>query len=154
MNKNTIIAAVVVAIVFASAGYYFGKSSAGASTASGALGSYAARAGRTGGLTGGATAGGGFGGGTSGTIIATSDGSFTIQLPSSTSTSATTGTKIILVDNATQVQELQSVPASTLKNGQSVTVTGSANSDGSITATNVMVRPATAASRGTPSTGQ
>jgi len=59
-----------------------------------------------------------------------------------TSSGATSGTKIVLYDSSTQVEEMQSVPASSLKEGQSVVVTGTPNSDGSVTATSIQVRPA------------
>ena len=137
MNK-TIITAIAVAIVFGGGGYYFGKQSAASATPSGAA-AFAARAGgagRTGAFGG---AGGGF---AAGTIIATGNGTMTIQMPASTSSTATTGTKIVLFDNSTQVSELQSVPASNLAVGQSITVTGTTNSDGSVTATSIQVRPA------------
>jgi hypothetical protein len=66
----------------------------------------------------------------------------TVQLPNSTSTAAQTGTKIVLFDGSTQVEELQSVGISRLAQGQSVMVSGSANPDGSITAQSIQIRPA------------
>ena len=144
MNRNSWITVIVVAIVCAGGGYLIGKQSATSTAATGAS-AYAGRAGGAGfaGRAGGITGAGG--GATIGTIIATSDGSFTVQLPTSTSTTATTGTKIVLFDNSTMVSELESVPATSLTVGQSVTVTGTANSDGSVTATSIQVRPAGAA---------
>jgi hypothetical protein len=65
----------------------------------------------------------------------------TIQLPNSTSTSATTGTKIVLFDTNTSVTEMKNVDPSTLTVGQGVVVSGTANSDGSLTATTIQVRP-------------
>jgi hypothetical protein len=141
MNRNTWILVIVVAIVFAGGGYLIGKQSAASTAATGAS-AYAGRAGTAGyaGRAGGFSGAGG--GATTGTIVATANGSFTIQLPTSTSTTATTGTKIVLFDNTTMVNELESVPATSLAVGQSVVVTGTANSDGSVTATSIQVRPA------------
>ena len=145
MTRNSWIALIIVAVIFGGGGYYLGMNHASSSTPAsrftGTAGG-AAFAGR-----GGAAGFGAGAGGTIGTIISTDNGSITIQLPNSTSTAATTGTKIILVDNSTQIQALESVPASSLKVGQSVTVAGTANSDGSLTATSVMVRPTGAGGR-------
>jgi hypothetical protein len=129
MNKNAWIVAVVVALVFGGGGYYFGKQSATSATPTGA----AAYAGRT--------------GATGRTGSSTGNGTLTIQMAASTSTTATTGTKIVLFDTSTMVNELESVPASTLAVGQSIVVTGTANSDGSVTATSIQVRPAGMGSR-------
>jgi hypothetical protein len=145
MNKNAWIVAVVVALVFGGGGYYFGKQSATSATPTGAA-AYAGRTGATG-RTGSFAGGAGFGGGTTGTIISTGNGTLTIQMAASTSTTATTGTKIVLFDTSTMVNELESVPASTLAVGQSIVVTGTANSDGSVTATSIQVRPAGMGSR-------
>lgn len=143
MNRNAWITLVVVAIAFAGGGYYAGTKSA----ASQAPTSRLSGAGGTTFITRGA--GGSFAGGgaTIGTIVAVGSDSFTVQLPSSTSTGATTGTKLVLVNDSTQVQELQSVPSSNLQVGQTVTVAGAANSDGSVTASSVMIRPAAAGGR-------
>ncbi len=151
MKRNVWVVAVVVAIVFGGGGYYFGTQSAKSAVPAGAA-AYAGRtgtAGRTGGF-GGASA---LGGGTAGTIISTGNGTLTIQMAASTSTSATTGTKIVLFDSSTMVNELQSVPASSLTVGQNVTVAGTANADGSVTATSIQVRPAGTGARSAPGAG-
>lgn len=150
MNK-TILTAIAVAIVFGAGGYYFGsqQSSATVTTAPTGASGYT---GRTGGRFAGA--GGGF---NAGTIISTGDGTMTIQLTASTSTSAVSGTKIVLFDNNTQVNEMQTVPASTLTVGQNVVVNGSTNTDGSLTATTIQVRPTGAGNQAgirTSATGQ
>jgi hypothetical protein len=137
MNK-TVITAIMVAIIFGGGGYYFGTQQAASSTTPTGAAAFAGRTGGAGRFGGGA-AGGGF---TTGTIISTGSGTMTIQMPTSTSTSATTGTKIVLFDSNTVVSELQTVPVSNLAVGQSVTVSGTANSDGSVTATSIQVRPA------------
>ena len=144
---------VIIALVFGGGGYLIGQHTASASTTT-TSGTFAGRTGAGGsfaGRTGGFGGAGGFGGGnaTIGTIIAESNGSFTIQLPASTSTTAQTGTKIVLYDNTTNVMALESVPASSLQVGDSVTITGTTNSDGSVTATNIMARQGTGQSVGT-----
>ncbi|HEV3245034.1 MAG TPA: DUF5666 domain-containing protein [Candidatus Paceibacterota bacterium] len=137
MSKKQWIWSIIVAVILAGAGFWGGMTYAQSQTPSaasrfaGTSGTFTARGGA-----------GAFAGGTIGTVIQVGNGSFTVQLPTSTSTTATTGTKLVLVDTSTQVQELQSVPISNLQVGQTVTVAGSANSDGSITATSVMIRPA------------
>jgi hypothetical protein len=152
MNKNSWIVVIVIAIVVGGAGFWGGMTYAqnqapSARTAfTGAAAGRAGFAGRAGGTAGGATFG---------TIISIDPTSITIQLPASTST-ATSGTKIVLYDSSTQIQQLQSVPASNLVVGQSVTVTGAANADGSVTATSIQIRPTGAgrAGSGTPTSGQ
>jgi hypothetical protein len=142
MNRTAWITVVVVALVVGGGGFYAGETYQAGQAPAARTGS--AFAGRTGtgaaGFAGRAVAGGGA---TFGTIVAKDASSITVQLPSSTSTTATTGSKVVLYDSSTQVQELQSVAASGLTVGQSVTVTGTANSDGSITAQSIQVRPAT-----------
>ena len=140
MNKNAWITVVVVALVVGGGGFYAGeKYQAGqAPAATTGAGTFAGRgaggfAGRTGGAGGGATFG---------TIVAMDASSITVQLPTSTSTAATTGSKVVLYDSSTQVQELQSVSPSSLSVGQSVTVAGTTNSDGSVTAQSIQIRPA------------
>lgn len=137
-------AVVIVAIVFAGVGFWGGTLYASSTKAeTTATSRFGAGAAGFAGRTGGAGFTGATGDGTVGTVIALGNGTFTVQLPSSTSTTATTGTKLVLVDNATEIDELESVPVSNIKVGQSVTVAGSSNSDGSVTATSVMIRPAT-----------
>ena len=151
--NNTVITAIVTALVFGGGGYYLGMQKAASSTTATQTPTGATFAGRGAGRFGGG-AGGGF---TGGTILSIGNGSLTLQLANSTSSTATTGTKIVLFDTTTQVSEMQSVQASTLTVGQNVMVSGSANSDGSLTATSIQVRPArngTEKPATTPTTGQ
>jgi len=144
MNKKMWIIVIVVAIVVGGAGFWGGMTYAQnqATSARTAFAGGAGLAGRTGAAGFAGRGAAGAGGATFGTVISISPTSFTIQLPASTSTTATTGTKIVLYDSSTQIQQLQTVPASNLAVGQSVTVAGTANSDGSVTATSVQIRPA------------
>lgn len=141
MNRNSWIIAVVVAIVFGGGGYYAGTLASSAAAPAGATGAptgggtFAGRSGGSGRF------GGGSGGFTAGTIVSIGSGTMTIQLAESTSSSATTGTKIVLFDANTQVNEMTTVPPTSLVAGQSVVVSGSSNADGSVTATSIQVRP-------------
>jgi hypothetical protein len=154
MTKNTWITALVVAIIFGGGGYYFGTQHA-SSAAPGGAAAFAGRTGGTGNAAGRFGAGASGGGFTTGTIISTGSGTMTIQLPSSTSTSATTGTKIVLSN--TTVTEMKNVDPSTLAVGQDVVISGTANSDGSLTATSIQVRAARTGAptgAGAPTSGQ
>lgn len=137
-------AVVIIAIVFAGAGFWGGMTYAASQSTPSTASRFAGAGAGTFVGRGGAAGFAGAAGGTIGTVVQVGNGSFTVQLPSSTSTTASTGTKLVLVDSTTQVQELESVPVSNLQVGQTVTVAGSANSDGSVTATSVMIRPAEA----------
>lgn len=143
MSKKAWIWVIIGVIIVAGAGFWGGMTYAAGKTSTSRTGAaaFAGRAGAAGGFGGGAFAVAG-GGGTVGTVIQVGNGTFTVQLPSSTSTTATTGTKLVLVSNSTEVDELETVPTSNIQVGQSVTVAGTANSDGSVTASSVMIRPA------------
>lgn len=155
MNK-TITAAVVAAVVFGGGGYYLGSSQASAASTA----ATSARTGSTGGGYAGRTGGAGrFGGAgaTFGTIIAKDATSITVQLQQTgTSTSATqTGTKIVLYDPSTQIMKTAAGTSADLVTGQTVTVAGTSNSDGSVTATSIQLRPAMTRPAGAaPTTGQ
>ncbi|MDE1924625.1 MAG: hypothetical protein KGH79_00370 [Patescibacteria group bacterium] len=130
MNKNQIIGAVVGIIIIGGGAFYageaYGKGQAptrGAGFAAGA--NFAGRGGRAG--------GNGF---TIGQILSAGNGSITIQSTMSSST------EIVLVGNSTQILKTTAGGASDLTPGTSVVVTGTQNSDGSMTATSIQVRPA------------
>lgn len=76
--------------------------------------------------------GGGF---TAGKIISISGDSMTIQSMQSSST------EIVLLSNAIQIEKTVSGTQSDLTPGTSVVITGSTNSDGSLTAQSVQIRP-------------
>ena len=125
MNKK-IILAVLVAVVLGGAGFYSGMV-------------YAKGQGRGGAGT--RTAGtmfqmrGGADGFTSGQIINKDTSSITIKMQDGS-------TKIVLVGTSTQISKTSVGAMSDLSSGTDVVVTGSTNSDGSITAQNVQTRPA------------
>lgn len=95
--------------------------------------------GRTGAAAG-AAARGGMGGLTAGQIIAKDDTSITVKM-------ADGSTKIVLVGASTAVSRQAQGSASDLTVGADVAVQGSANSDGSVTAQSVQIRPMGAAAR-------
>jgi hypothetical protein len=137
MNQTTktIIIAVIVAIVFFFAGNAYGKHST-ANTMTAAAGQYGARAGAgfAGGM-GGARGGGGI---VSGTVVSKDATSITVQ------SGTTAGSKIVLVSPSTTVAKSAQGTLSDVAVGTTVTVIGTANPDGSVTATSVQIRPASA----------
>lgn len=131
MNKaSKIILGIVILLIVGGGAFYggvsYGKSQTNASTTA-ARASFAGRPGRTG------AAGAGF---TMGTILSNDGSSITLQLPTTTG-----GSKIILYSPTTQISKTASGTATDLATGTTVTVTGTANSDGSITAQSIQIRP-------------
>ena len=132
MKKSaTITILVILAIIIAGGSFYGGmlysKSQSSAASATLRAGFAGMRGNRTG------AAGSGF---TSGTIIAKDSTSITLQLP------GTAGSKIIFYSDTTQIAKTTSGTANDLTTGTTVNVTGTTNSDGSVTAQNIQIRPA------------
>jgi hypothetical protein len=146
MSKNKkivwgIVGVIVLVLVFF-IGVAYGKSQTPASPAT----AY------TGARTRGA---GGFGGATIGQIISKDATSITVQLmtaPGGTAATSTTpvGSKIVFVDSNTKISKQVDGTLSDLAVGATVSVTGTANPDGSVTATAVQIRPAISARNTTP----
>ncbi len=143
MNKH-VITTIVVAIVIGAVGFFGGvkygegKAKAAASTAATGTAGATGLAGRFGGRggaggTGGAAAGGGL---VTGQIIKQDSSSITVQLP------GTAGTKLVLFSPNTTVGRIATGTVADLTTGENVVVTGTANSDGSVSATSIQVRPA------------
>jgi len=70
----------------------------------------------------------------SGEIISADDKSITVKLQDDSS-------KIILINDKTQINKAETVNKSELKVGEKVSVFGSENTDGSVTAQNVQINP-------------
>ena len=129
MHKNkTIIISAIVIVVVAAAAFYAGMLFAGSGKRNSQFPSQNSGVSIRGNRQGGA----GF---NSGEILSKDDKSITIKL-------MTGGSKIIFYSDTTQIGKFTSGSASDLTTGESVTVTGSPNSDGSVTAQSIQIRPA------------
>ena len=134
--KNTILVVIVTAIIFGGAAFYGGMLYA-KSTNKG-LGNFRDFSGAN---AGGARPGNGAGRGTgqnggfaSGDIISKDDKSITVKMRDG-------GSKIIFLSDKTEVGKFTGGALSDLEIGKTVTITGAANSDGSITAQSIQIRP-------------
>ncbi len=139
MNKNKITAVLIIVIIVAIASFYGGTKYSGGKTAGMASprGQFARNGfGTTTGRGGGA--GGGF---VSGSILSKDAASLTIGLQGG-------GSKIVLLATSTLVTKTTTGSTNDLTAGTEVTAIGSSNSDGSITAESVQIRPVGMNSRG------
>jgi len=143
--NNAIGVSVAIALVCAGGGFYGGmkyeQSKVASNSTQGAGGNFAGRTGANG-----ARGAGRFGGGgaTLGTIVSKDATSITVQLVQmgSSTPSTGTGTRIILINPSTQVGKFVTGSVNDLSVGASVTAMGTTNTDGSVTATQVQIRPA------------
>jgi hypothetical protein len=139
MNKNKKIVSIIVGIVVLAGVFYggtlYGKNQAtGGASAQNRVNQFGANKGNRG-------AGGGF---ISGQIISEDVNSITIQIMSGDPASNTTtgsGSKIIFLDTSTTISKMAAGSASDLTTGTQVSVTGTANPDGSITAKTIQIKP-------------
>jgi hypothetical protein len=137
MNKKRIIFIIVGIIVLV--GVFYGGMSYGQSktkssnTTTSTGGGQFSRGGR----------GGGAGGFTVGQIISKNNNSITVQLMNvdPTSTTSPVGSKIVFVDGSATITKTTIGSLNDLAIGTQVSVTGTPNSDGSITASSVQIRP-------------
>ncbi len=142
MNNKSIIITVAVALIVGGAGFYGGtvyeKNSLAAQNQGGMMTPGGNFAGRNGGAQGqgqnrgGMRNGGGF---LTGKITAKDDKSITVQDRNGSS-------KIVLYSASATVGKSVDGALSDLATGQNVMVNGTANSDGSVTAQNIQIRPA------------
>ena len=125
---KTIVIAVIVGVVGFVGGMQYQKHTT-SSTVAARTGVFAGRGGRAGGF--GAGSGAGF---TSGQILAKDAQSVTVQLQSG-------GSKIIFLSASTTVMKASVGTVDDLTVGETITATGSTNTDGSITAQSIQLRP-------------
>jgi len=128
MSKKIIwgIVAIVVLVGVFFGGMAYGNGQTASKTAAGAA------------FTGARTRGvGGFGGATIGQILSENAQSVTIALPSG-------GSEIIFLDNTTPITKQVSGTMSDLAVGTTISVTGTANADGSVSAQAIQIRSAMA----------
>jgi hypothetical protein len=126
---------IVVGVIFL-VGAFYGGMFYGKSQTVTTPGAYAAGA-RTRGV--GAT--GGFGGATIGKIISKDATSITVQLMTGGQAGTASGSKIIFLDNTTPITKQVTGTMSDLSIGTNVSVIGTANTDGSMSAQSVQIRP-------------
>lgn len=140
MNKKiSIVSAVIAIVIVATLSFYGGTAYSSSKRVSfgqggqfGAGGNFGAQGtgvGRRAGMAG--TAGGGM---VFGEILSKDSQSITIKLPNG-------GSQIVLVSSSTTVGKVATGTSEDLVVGGNVTVSGSSNSDGSITAQTVQIRP-------------
>ncbi len=133
MSKNQIIITAAIALVLGGAGFYGGTAYEKNSLSSqGLLRSGSAQFGGRQSRVAGARNGGGF---MAGQIISKDDTSITIKGPDG-------GTKIVFFSGSTTIGKSTQGSSSDLSTGEEVMVNGKANSDGSIAAQNIQIRPA------------
>jgi hypothetical protein len=138
-EKNKKIIQIVVVLVLLVLAFYLGDKHGASQIASlSGGGTRAAYAGNRGGA--GRSMGGGF---VSGTILSKDQNSITVQLGGAGAdqvNGSSTGSKIIFYSDQTSVMKSVSGTPNDLSVGQNVTVMGTANSDGSVTANSIQVR--------------
>ncbi len=141
-HKTTIIVSILAALFFGVGGYAIGRSTTPSMPTAFTQGD------RTGQFGSGMMNGSGIGtnrtrmpggGFTSGAIIAKDDTSITVETRGGQT--GTSGTKIIFLAASTQITKSTEGATTDLTIGKEVTVTGTTNADGSLTAKTVQLRP-------------
>ena len=126
---QVIIIAVVVALVFGVTGYFIGSAYGNKSNLSGGQ-AYQSQNGQRVVFRGGVNSGV-----VSGQIISFDNKSITVQSPNG-------GSKVIFYSTSTEISKMATSSVSDLANNENITVIGSQNSDGSVTAQSIQIRPA------------
>ena len=138
MNNKMIAGALITAAVFGGGAFWAGMAYAQGKVGGG-RGQFVAAGGNFGGRAGGSVRFGGGGGNAFGTIVAKDPTSITLQI---TATTTGSGSKIILYNEATEVGKMVAASTNDLFVGESVSVSGTPNSDGSLNAQMIQIRPA------------
>ena len=132
--KNNYVVIIIVAVVVGALSFYGGMQYAGSKKTAGNFGPN----GRQGNFVvrgaGGQNRGAAGGGLVNGSILSKDDKSITIKVTDG-------GSKIIFFSDTTEISKFVAGMSADLVVGKTVTVTGKANSDGSITATSIQLRP-------------
>lgn len=141
MKKNNVIVVILLGIIISGSAFYGGMQYGKAKSAStiqtrfsGMNGSQGGQFGQGGTGTRGSGARVGGGGATSGSILSMDDKSITIKLRDG-------GSKIVFFSTTTQIQKSTEGSISDLSIGAEVVALGSGNSDGSVTAQSIQIRP-------------
>ncbi len=143
MQKNKKIVFIVVGIIVLIGVFYAGMTYGG-NNVKAAINSrtnpFSGQGGANGGMMRGNRNGGGF---TAGEIISKDANSITVKILNNDPTATTTGSgsKIIFIDPSTTVSKMASGSLTDLTTGTQVSVTGTPNPDGSVTAKSVQIRP-------------
>ncbi len=132
-TKEIIIGVVIGTVIFGGGGFVVGKKMG--APARQFTGEFRAGAGGPGGAAGGFQGRSGGGGFVGGEVIANDATSITLKEQNGS-------TKIVLLSESSQISKFAEGAASDLAIGTNVMVTGSTNSDGSVTAQTVQIRPA------------
>lgn len=147
INKQQLIGGIATVVVLCGVSFWGGTMYA--KVGSPGRGQFAAQAGQGRFGSGNRLAGNG---GAFGSVVSKDANSITIKLmggPNATNAGQNgSGSRIVLFDSKTQVGEFTIGSTSDLQVGQSVSVNGTANADGSITAQMIQIRPAGSAPRG------
>jgi hypothetical protein len=136
MKKEiNLLAAIVLMIVIAGVAFYGGMSfqkSQTAKTRTAAMSRFTGGAGRTGGVLG--AGGANINRPVSGQVLSVSDTGITVKMANGTS-------RIVMIGDSTVVAKSTPGAKTDLTTGQQVMVSGTANSDGSLTAQNIQIQP-------------
>lgn len=146
-QNQAIIGGIIGALVFFGGGFYAGKTFAGTTPNRGQFASQFGQGGRS-------INGRNLNNFVSGTILSKDDTSITVRLGMGAENASSTGSRIVILGSSTQVGKFVSGSLTDLAVGQTVLVTGSPNADGSITATQIQIRPAGQAGPGFGGRGQ
>ncbi len=134
MNKNTIAVALIAVVLAGSGGFYLGAKYGQPTRSQGQGGERSERMRQFGQGRGSGMGGNMNGGFIAGEILSKDEKSVTVKLRDG-------GSKIVFVSDSTQVMKSASGSLSDLQVGEQVTVMGPANSDGSVNAQSVQIRP-------------